>query len=236
MQFDGSELVLLVINFVPSLFIRTQPMFRKKVLLYFVLSSLATSQALVVPRPFGAEVRGGGGANKSQVARPNSAAASESGEGTATIPNEVFNLVKSIVGAGVLSLPYGVAAFGNAPSALAPGIGLIALTGLISAYTFGLIGRICQKTKTSSYADAWDVAVGKSTSALIAFSCFFDCFMGNLSYSMILADTVANLAASAGYALTRTQALLGVTSIVLFPLCMLKNLSSLAPFSLVRIM
>lgn len=29
------------------------------------------------------------------------------GEGTATIPNEVFNLVKSIVGAGVLSLPAG---------------------------------------------------------------------------------------------------------------------------------
>lgn len=207
-------------------------MLRKQILLCLFLSSVVTNRALVVPRPFGAEVRGG--ASKSQVARPNTAAPSESGEGTATIPNEVFNLVKSIVGAGVLSLPYGVAAFGNAPSALAPGIGLIAATGLISAYTFGLIGRICQKTKTSSYADAWDVAVGKSTSALIAFSCFFDCFMGNLSYSMILADTVANLAASAGYALTRTQALLGVTSVVLFPLCMLKNLSSLAPFSLVR--
>lgn len=209
-------------------------MIRKQILLLVVfLSSVATSHSLVVPRPFGAEVRGGGGAaGKSQIART---ASESSGEGTATIPNEVFNLVKSIVGAGVLSLPYGVAAFGNAPSALAPGIGLIAVTGLISAYTFGLIGRICQKTKTSSYADAWDVAVGKSTSALIAFSCFFDCFMGNLSYSMILADTVANLAASAGYALTRTQALLGVTSVVLFPLCMLKNLSSLAPFSLVRI-
>ena len=31
----------------------------------------------------------------------------DAGEGTATIPNEVFNLVKSIVGAGVLSLPAG---------------------------------------------------------------------------------------------------------------------------------
>ena len=31
----------------------------------------------------------------------------EGGGGTATIPNEVFNLVKSIVGAGVLSLPAG---------------------------------------------------------------------------------------------------------------------------------
>ena len=32
-------------------------------------------------------------------------------EGTATIPNEVFNLVKSIVGAGVLSLPAGMFLF-----------------------------------------------------------------------------------------------------------------------------
>ena len=33
--------------------------------------------------------------------------ASISGTGTASIPNEIFNLVKSIVGAGVLSLPAG---------------------------------------------------------------------------------------------------------------------------------
>eukprot|EP00978_Attheya_sp_CCMP212_P040959 scaffold229254_cov51-Attheya_sp.AAC.3 len=31
----------------------------------------------------------------------------ELGTGTATIPNEIFNLVKGIVGAGVLSLPAG---------------------------------------------------------------------------------------------------------------------------------
>ena len=34
-------------------------------------------------------------------------AAAVSTDGTATIPDEVFNLVKSIVGAGVLSLPAG---------------------------------------------------------------------------------------------------------------------------------
>lgn len=31
----------------------------------------------------------------------------DQGEGTATIPSEVFNLVKAIAGAGVLSLPAG---------------------------------------------------------------------------------------------------------------------------------
>lgn len=52
---------------------------------------------------------------------------------------------------------------------------------------------------------------------------------------MILADTVSNLFATVGIAATRTQSLLGVTGIVLLPLCLMKNLSSLAPFSLVGI-
>jgi amino acid permease len=53
---------------------------------------------------------------------------------------------------------------------------------------------------------------------------------------MILADTMVSLLAGLGIAaVTRTQALLGVTGLVLLPLCLLKNLASLAPFSLVGI-
>lgn len=107
--------------------------------------------------------------------------------------------------------------------------------GALSGYTFGLIGRVCQNSKTSSYSDAWDATVGTKLSWLIAFSCFIDCFAGNLSYSMILADTITNLMKSAGIVVTRTQSLVGVTGLVLGPLCFLKNLSSLAPFSLVGI-
>lgn len=129
----------------------------------------------------------------------------------------------------------GVAAFGNAPSAIIPAIVIIAVMGVISAYTFALIGRVCQATNTMSYSEAWDVTVGKSTSSIIAFSCFIDCWFGNLSYSMILADTISNLLASVGIAATRTQSLLGVTGVVLLPLCLMKNLASLAPFSLVGI-
>lgn len=107
--------------------------------------------------------------------------------------------------------------------------------GLISAYTFSIIGRVCASTGTNSYSDAWDATVGTHTSWLIAFSCFVDCFAGNLSYSMILADTFQALASGMGIAITRTQSLLGITSLVLLPLCFLKNLASLAPFSLVGI-
>jgi len=155
--------------------------------------------------------------------------------GEASIPSEVFNLVKSIVGSGVLSLPYGVAAFGNAPSALIPAVAITSIMGGLSAYTFGMIARVCKNTNTLSYSDAWDATVGKRFAPLIAFSCFFDCFAGVLSYSMILADSAVNLLKGSGITVARTPALLAITTFILLPLCLMKNLASLAPFSLVGI-
>jgi hypothetical protein len=93
----------------------------------------------------------------------------------ASVPNEVFNLVKGIVGVGVLSLPAGlllcdfqvfyprsgysnrwflittgVAAFGNAPSAIIPAISLIGIIGVLSGYGFALIGKTCAYTGATS--------------------------------------------------------------------------------------
>ena len=93
-----------------------------------------------------------------------SPAPNTTGGGTASIPNEVFNLVKSIVGAGVLSLPAGIAAFGNAPSAIIPAVALICIIGGFSAYGFSLIGRVCSFTGGQSYRGAWSESVGEETS------------------------------------------------------------------------
>jgi len=71
---------------------------------------------------------------------------------------------------------------------------------------------------------------------IVAASSALDCFAGNLAYSMILADTFKDLLAAIGISVTRTNSLFGLTSFVLLPLCLVKNLSSLAPFSLVGIM
>lgn len=150
--------------------------------------------------------------------------------------NEIFNLVKSIVGAGVLSLPAGIAAFGDASSAIFPAMVLITVIGAISAYGFSLIGRICAVTDSKSYREAWDKTIGTSTSWIAAFSSTFSCLFANLAYSMILADTFQNILMTVGISVTRTQTLLGVTGLVLMPLCLLKDLSSLAPFSLLGIM
>mmetsp|Transcript_13266 Transcript_13266/g.31846 ORF Transcript_13266/g.31846 Transcript_13266/m.31846 type:complete len:490 (+) Transcript_13266:164-1633(+) len=159
-----------------------------------------------------------------------------SGTGTATIPNEIFNLVKSIIGAGVFSLPAGIAAIGNHPSALLPSCFLVLVMGAISAYTFSLTARVCSKTGASSYAEAWDFSRGTQTSWIIAASSALDCIAGNLTYSMILADTFQALFGTIGITVSRNAVLGILTSTILLPLCLIKNLSSLAPFSIIGLL
>lgn len=149
----------------------------------------------------------------------------------ATIPNEVFNLVKAIVGVGVLSLPAGVAAFGSAPSAFIPAAILITVIGIMSGYGFSLIGRVCAYTGAKSYRDAWSRTVGPSTSWIPAWSTTLKTFLACLAFSMVLADTFSSLLDT-----DRNSTLLYVTLVVLTPLCMMKDLKSLAPFSLLGVL
>jgi amino acid permease len=153
--------------------------------------------------------------------------------GSASVTELCFNLIKGIVGAGVLSLPAGISAFANAPSAVLPAVALIATIGGLSGYGFALIGRCCAYTNTKSYRDAWSATVGKSSSWIPAVAVTFKTFCALLAYSMILGDTFVSLFATAGLTVSKIPTLLGLTGGILLPLCLLKNLSSLAPFSLV---
>jgi len=158
----------------------------------------------------------------------------ESG-GTASISNEVFNLVKNVVGAGVLSLPSGISVFGSTPSTVIPAIILISSIGIVSGYCFSLIGRICSFTGAKTYRDAWDKSISSKSSWIAATSCTAKTLLATVAYSMILGDTFQALFKTLGLQVTRSQTILSLTSFVLFPLCLLKDLSSLAPFSLLGI-
>jgi hypothetical protein len=132
-----------------------------------------------------------------------------------------------------LSLPAGIAAWANAPSAVLPAVAMIAGIGGLSGYGFALIGRCCAYTNTKSYRDAWSATVSESTSWLPALAVTFKTICAILAYSMILSDTSVSLLATAGISVAKVPALIALTATVLLPLCLLKNLSSLAPFSLV---
>eukprot|EP00970_Alexandrium_tamarense_P002730 scaffold387_cov195-Alexandrium_tamarense.AAC.10 len=129
----------------------------------------------------------------------------------------------------------GIAAFGDAPSAAIPASILIATIGAIAAYNFSLIGRLCAITGATSYRGAWEKSVGPSTAWIPAVSCVVKTFFAILAYSMVLGDTFSALFTTIGMNVSRQTSLIGLTLVVLLPLCLLKNLSSLAPFSLAGI-
>jgi amino acid permease len=156
------------------------------------------------------------------------------GTGTATMTNEILNLVKGIVGVGVLSLPAGIGNFGNHPSVLFPSLFLITAMGILSAYGFAIIGKVCSYTDARSYREAWSLSIGEKTSWIPALSATCKTFLACLALSMVLADTFVGL-----FRLNidaRTQVLVTLTTVILLPLCWMKNLSALAPFSLLGIL
>lgn len=157
------------------------------------------------------------------------------GGGTASMSNEMFNMVKALVGVGVLSLPAGIAAFGDAPSAAIPAAILITTIGAIAAYNFSLLGRLCAITGATSYRGAWEKTVGESTAWIPGSSCVIKTFFAVLAYSLVLGDTFSALFKTVGLTVSREVSLIGLTLTVLLPLCLLKDLSSLAPFSLAGI-
>jgi len=75
--------------------------------------------------------------------------------------------------------------------------------------------------------------VSKSSSWLPATAVTFKTCAACLAYSMILGDTFVSLLSTVGIASTKVPVTLGLTGTVLLPLCLMKNLSSLAPFSLI---
>ena len=176
------------------------------------------------------QIRGGAAGPKRNSSRVTSRKAVVQG-GTATISNEVFNLVKAIVGVGALSLPAGIAAFGNSPSAVAPALGLITVIGILSGFGFATIGRVCAYTGATSYREAWSKSAGEGTSWIPSWSATLKTSMACLAISMVLADTFCALLGSD----QRTTVLLGLTTLILLPLCWLKDLASLAPFSLLGV-
>lgn len=117
----------------------------------------------------------------------------ESG-GDASMPTSVFNLAKSVIGAGVLSLPNGVAIFANDPKALIPASIICALFGVAAGYTFSSIGKVCKETESKSFMEAWNKAVNPKSGWVISSSITLMCFLASLAYSIIIGDSFTSLA------------------------------------------
>jgi hypothetical protein len=116
--------------------------------------------------------------------------------GEASVMSSTFNIAKSVIGAGVLSLPSGVAAFADEPAALIPAAAMTAAMGLVAAYSYSLIGKACDQHDTDSFEDVWSKSVNPQTGKIISGGITANCFFASLAYSIIIADSFTSLAQS----------------------------------------
>ena len=148
----------------------------------------------------------------------------------------IANLAKNIVGSGVLALAAGIAAFADSKAALWPAMAILAFTGALSAYTYSLIARVGSAVGSSTYRETWTKVFSEKTAVIPDLTVIFMTLVAGLAYSIILGDMFSGVAKLLGLpaVLTLPNVWIGLLSaVVLLPLSLMKDLSSLAVGSIV---
>jgi amino acid permease len=114
--------------------------------------------------------------------------------GDATVSTSIFNLAKSIIGAGALSLPNGIAILADEPAALIPSSIICVLFGIAAAYSFSSIGKVCKETNSKTFQEIWEKSVNRNSAWIISTSITAMCFLASLAYSIIIGDSFTALA------------------------------------------
>jgi sodium-coupled neutral amino acid transporter 11 len=149
----------------------------------------------------------------------------------ASVPSSTVNLAKNIVGAGVLALASGVSSFSSSRAALPPALAIMLVLCSMSGYTFSTIARVGNAVGADSYRDTWAKVFGESTAIIPAFTVTFKTLCGALAYSIIVGDSFASIGKLVGgpALLASSNFMIVLLSIFVFlPLCLMRNLSSLA--------
>lgn len=118
--------------------------------------------------------------------------------GSSSVSSSIFNLAKCILGAGILSLPSGVARFSYDTSGLVPSSVLLAIMGLMSAYSFQSIGRTCAIHGVKTISDAWGKAVHEGSKKAVLGLVLFKTCLACLCYSIIIGMVTATSASGGG--------------------------------------
>jgi amino acid permease len=105
--------------------------------------------------------------------------------------------------------------------------------GVTFGYFCWLIAKVCKMTGRHTYRGIWQETMGHTGSVGVSIANALKAALADLAYATILADTLNSLFASAGWQVPRVICLFLITVTAILPLCLLKNLHVLAPFSVV---
>mmetsp|Transcript_99736 Transcript_99736/g.281562 ORF Transcript_99736/g.281562 Transcript_99736/m.281562 type:complete len:472 (-) Transcript_99736:90-1505(-) len=132
----------------------------------------------------------------------------------------VVNLLADLSPAGILPLSFGMVYTGYVPSVV-----LLVLFAGAAAYMMYLVSRAIETTSHKSFDGMWSEVVGPRSAWVPVFTVLSVCFGCCLAYACMFGDLFAGC-----LPLTRTACLVACAG-PLWPLCMLKDLSLLAPTS-----
>jgi sodium-coupled neutral amino acid transporter 11 len=119
--------------------------------------------------------------------------------------------------------------------ALFPAIAMMVVMGATSAYTFSSVGKICAEHNVSTFKEAWSKSVGPRSAWVVSLASLSMCFGGTLVASIIIGDSFSALARTFQFPSIfthRNNVILAMTGAVLLPMCSMKSMNALAPFSI----
>ncbi|MES1909711.1 MAG: hypothetical protein MHM6MM_002411 [Cercozoa sp. M6MM] len=147
-----------------------------------------------------------------------------------------FNLMNSIIGAGIIGLPYAIKTCG-----FFLGIVLLFVVTALTDYTVRLIVRMGVNRGLRSYEALAQQAFPKYGAALVSLSMFLFAYGGMVAYLVIIGDTVpevmkAALGKNSDSILTsRTWIVFLISTFLVLPLSLLRNMASLRWSSVVSV-
>ena len=150
--------------------------------------------------------------------------------GNSSLLTSTFNLSKTIIGAGFLSLPFGIASYADNPLAIIPSVIFLLLIGWIAIYSFKSIGRACELYHAKTFAEVWSRVVDAKTARLLPLLIVIKTLLGCLAFSIVIGDLFLEILASfqaPNWLLNRHVIIILFTTFVLFPLTSMRKLDAL---------
>jgi len=150
-----------------------------------------------------------------------------------SLPMASFNFINSIIGSGIIGMPFALkeAGFGL-------GILLILVVTIVTDYSLVLLIQGGELSNTNSYQDVMRAAFGRSGFIILTVMQFLYPMIAMISYNIIIGDTITKIVLAmggAGIIARREFIIVAVTVLVTLPLSLLKNVAKLGKVSLLSI-
>ncbi|XP_061185612.1 putative sodium-coupled neutral amino acid transporter 11 isoform X2 [Saccostrea echinata] len=154
------------------------------------------------------------------------------------IPMTSFNFINSIIGSGIIGIPYALkqAGFGL-------GIILLILTAVINDYSILYLVEAGRLSNTDSYQDMILVAYGRPGFYILTLLQFLYPLIAMISYNVIIGDTITKIIVRIGGAANLAGTVLGSRHFIIFlatlmvtlPLSLYRNIAQLSKWAFLSI-